>query len=202
MKNQKVGTVAGTVVLVIIAATAFVFVWVYEKSLPEVDAPNLSLVVPKKEDPTVKKPRVEIRRLRFTLHAYRTLLTLGFRDDQGHYSGSTLDGKIKEEIPGSQYQLYGGTQSLSLPLETVGQLELVGLADEKFSLEVQHDNDPEKQVSFGMIDSRIVSKKDTFVRMRFDKRDGAVVTEDLKLEIDFDHNGEFQTLTPIVKPVR
>lgn len=36
MKNQKVGTVAGTVILVIIAVTALVFVWVYEKNLPEV----------------------------------------------------------------------------------------------------------------------------------------------------------------------
>ncbi|MBP9697888.1 MAG: hypothetical protein KBD65_01720 [Candidatus Moranbacteria bacterium] len=203
MKNQKVGTAVGTGILVIISVTAFAFVWVYEKSLPKIEEPNLNIVVPKEEDTTVKKPRVEIRRLRFTLHADHKVLTLGFRDDQGYYSGSTVDEKIiKKEIPGSQYQIYGGTQYLSLPLDTTGQLELVGIADAKFSLEVQHDNDPEKQVRFGMIDSRIVSKKDTFVRMRFDQKDGAVVTEDLKLEIDLEHNGEFQSLTPIVSPVR
>ncbi len=131
----------------------------------------------------------QIKRLHFVLHSP---LTLGFRDDQGRYTGKTIDGKVKLEIPGSQYERYGEVQWLSLPVQTIGQLELVGTADGKFTLEVREKqgNTLKKQIDF----ERIASRKDTFVRMRFDGKSGPVVTDDLKLEIDLDHNGEFQSI--------
>ncbi len=136
----------------------------------------------------------EIKRLHFVLHSP---LTLGFRDDQGRYTGKTIDGEVKLEIPGSQYERYGEVQWLSLPVQTIGQLELVGTADGKFTLEVREKqgNTLKKQINF----ERISSKKDAFVRMRFDGKSGPVVTDDLKLEIDLNHDGEFQSLAPIVK---
>lgn len=45
MKNQKVGTVVGAVVLVIISVTAVIFVWTYERSLPPVYVQPLNFPV-------------------------------------------------------------------------------------------------------------------------------------------------------------
>lgn len=57
MKNQKVGTVVGTGILIIISVTAFVFVWVYEKSLSQTEISQPTQVpLPKAVQKTTETP--------------------------------------------------------------------------------------------------------------------------------------------------
>lgn len=48
--NQKIATWVGTTVLLIVAITACVFVWVYEKNQPAIEQPNIQVVKPKKTE--------------------------------------------------------------------------------------------------------------------------------------------------------
>jgi hypothetical protein len=64
-------------------------------------------------------------------------LTLGFRDTEGRYTGLKEDGTIVEEIPGTSYQLLGEVKFLSIPEEIAGELEMIGIDDGEFTLEVR-----------------------------------------------------------------
>lgn len=59
MKNQKVGTAVGTGILVIFSVTVFMFVWTYEKNLPQINAPISSVVIPEKAVSVIREPKEE-----------------------------------------------------------------------------------------------------------------------------------------------
>lgn len=59
MKNQKVGTAVGTGILVIFSLTVFMFVWTYEKNLPQINAPISTVVVPEKTVSVIREPKEE-----------------------------------------------------------------------------------------------------------------------------------------------
>ena len=85
MKNQKVGTITGVVVLVIISVTAFVFVWTYEQSLGAAMQPSVSISKPMKTTNSQKSVKNEtvIMEDDDLQHVTSTNLCEGFSEEPG-----------------------------------------------------------------------------------------------------------------------
>ena len=75
-------------------------------------------------------------RLHFVLHSP---LTLGFKDAQGNYTGSTAT-TTAFNIPGVDYERFGEVQWLSVPKSLAGQIIMRGTGSGSFALDIEEVN--------------------------------------------------------------
>jgi hypothetical protein len=126
------------------------------------------------------EPRNSQKKLRFFLHSP---LTLGIYDNNGNYTGLNKDGSVSLDVEGSDYGTFGETQYLTVPGDAEYTLNLNGLDEGIFTLEMEEITDGLTSASTTFVG--IPTTSETLVTMQISKG----VYENSTLNVDEDGDG-------------